>query len=561
MEIDILELMREHELILLFTVIGLGYLIGKIRILGMPLGATIGVLVAGLSFGHWGLSVDPEVATFGFALFIFSIGIEAGPSFFSAFREDGPKYIVLAVLVAVAGFLLAWTLSQLFGFANGFDAGLLAGALTSTPTLAGAQDAIRSGLAIIPEGAGRDEVLENVNVGYALTYLVGTFSVILLVRYAPRFLKLDLEAMARTYAQEKGLIRAKRGHDVTPDLIPIIRAYRAHPEDIGKTVAQRVAELNLRGMPLRIRRGSESLDADPDLVLEEGDVISIIASLDTYQRWAGDDTTIADEVLDAELLDYRIDAHEIVVLHAHIAGKSLKDLDLPRSHGCWANRIVRSGIELPVTEDVVLLKGDRLHVVGEDARLRSLAEQMGYIEEQIEETDLVTFSFGIAAGAVLGLVLFKVAGISFGLGTAGGLLVVGISIGYLSSINPTFGRVPAAARYLLKELGLMLLMASIGLNAGGGFLEGLITVGPLIVLSAIVVALVPITLGYGVGRKFLKLNPALLLGSLTGAMTSTPALKVITEAAKSSVPAIGYAGTYTFANVLLTFAGTYMMMI
>jgi putative transport protein len=157
--------------------------------------------------------------------------------------------------------------------------------------------------------------------------------------------------------------------------------------------------------------------------------------------------------------------------------------------------------------------------------------------------------------------VFKAGAVAIGLGTAGGLLVTGILLGYLSSINPTFGRVPAAARYLLKELGLMLLMASIGLNAGGGIVEGLLNVGPAIVVGALLVATLPIGIGYVVGRKLLHLNPALLLGSLTGAMTSTPALGVVTDAARSSVPAIGYAGTYTFANVLLTFAGSYMMMI
>lgn len=561
MEIDLLQLMHDNWLILLFAVIGLGYLIGNIRIVGMPLGSTIGVLIAGLLFGHWGLSMNPGVANFGFALFIFSVGIQAGPSFFSAFREDGPKYIGLALLVAVSGFVLAWTLSKAFGFENGFSAGLLAGALTSTPTLAGAQDAIRSGLAIMPEGAAREQMLEHVGVGYALTYLIGTFGVILFVRYAPRLLKVNLEAMARTYAKEKGLIREKWGQEATADSLPIIRAFRVQSNDAQKTVAQRAAELNLQGVPLRVRRGGQFLEAEPDLMIAEGDVVSVIASVQTYQNWAGDEDFVGQEVLDPELLDYRIDANDIVVLNGHVVGKTLKGLELPRSHGCWATGIIRSGIELPVTPEVVLLKGDRLHVVGEQGRLRRLGEQMGYVEQQVEETDLATFSFGIALGALLGLIVIRIAGISVGLGTAGGLLIVGIAIGYMSSVNPTFGRVPSAARYLLKELGLMLLMAAIGLNAGGGFVEGLTSVGPWIILSALVVALVPMALGYLVGRKVLKLNPALLLGSLTGAMTSTPALNVITDVAKSSVPAIGYAGTYTFANVLLTFAGTYMMMI
>jgi putative transport protein len=244
-----------------------------------------------------------------------------------------------------------------------------------------------------------------------------------------------------------------------------------------------------------------------------------------------------------------------------MVGRSIRELDLPRGHGCWPTGIVRAGIELPASEGVVLLRGDRLQLVGEESRLSKLAEEIGYVEEEVEETYLVTFSFGISLGILLGLFVFKAGGVAIGLGTAGGLLLSGIAIGYLSSLNPTFGRVPGAARFLLKELGLTLMMAAIGLNSGGGIVEGLSQVGPAILVSALVVGSLPLVVGYLAGRMFLHLNPALLLGSLTGAMTSTPALGVVTSTAKSSVPAIGYAGTYTFANVMLTFAGTYMMTI
>ena len=558
MEIHIYELLRGNGLLLLFIVIGLGCLIGNIKIFGIPAGPTIGVLLAGLFFGYYGLSINKGVGSFGFALFIFSVGIQAGPSFFSAFREDGPKYIALAALVAISGFLLAWFISRALGFENGFDAGLLAGALTSTPTLAGAQDAVQSGLAAIPAGMDEEKVMENIGVGYALTYLIGTVIVIMIVRYVPRLLKLDLEAMANTYAREKGLLRKSGGRNTATDTLPVIRAYRVGPEGAGKTLGQRKAEIGQAGAALRVRRDGEFLEATPELVLREGDVVSIIAGLSTHQEAQ---KMIGGEVLDAKLLNFRIDSHEVVVLSSYATGKLLKELDLPHSQGCWVNGLVRAGVELPISEEVVLQKGDRLHVVGEEVRLRKAADLIGYIEQDVQETDLVTFSFGMAAGVLLGLIVFKAGGVAIGLGAAGGLLVSGILVGYLSSLNPTFGRVPAAARYLLRELGLMLLMASIGLNAGGGIIEALLDVGPAIVLAAMLVAAVPIGIGYVVGRKLLRMNPALLLGSLTGAMTSTPALAVITDSARSSVPAIGYAGTYTFANVLLTFAGSYMMMI
>jgi putative transport protein len=557
MEIDLFQVIKDNGLILLFLVIGLGYLIGNVRVFGIPVGSTIGVLLVGLFFGHHGLTMSPAVGTFGFALFIFSVGLQAGPSFFSAFLEDGRKYFVLAAVVALVGLGSAITLSQLFGFTTGFNAGLMAGALTSTPTLAAAQDAVNSGLGGVDDET-RQQIIENIGVGYALTYLVGTILVILVIRYAPRLMKMNLKAMARTYARDKGLLVDRRDQPTTAETLPVVRAYRITRDSYGKTLSQRRAELSeADGVVLKVKRGNDLLDPDPKLEMQEGDVLSVIASLQTHQ-WVQNKIG-AEEVLDADLLNYHVVSHEIVVLNAHVLGKTIKELDLTATYGCFATGLNRSGVNLPVTDEVVLAKGDRVDVVGEESHLRRLASQLGHIEQDLEETDLVTFSLGIALGTFIGLVTFSIGGIAVGLGTAGGLLITGLALGYFSSLNPTFGRVPGAARFLLKELGLMLLMASIGLNAGGGIIDGMLNVGLPMLASAVVVSMLPLTVGYLIGRKVLKMNPVLLLGSLTGAMTSTPALATLNEAAKSSVPSIGYAGTYTFANVFLTFAGTFLM--
>ena len=152
MEINIVELLQNNSMLMLFLVIGLGYLIGNLKLGANALGPTVGVLLTALVFGHYGMEILPEVGAFGFALFIFSVGLDAGPGFFSAFREDALKYIMLALIVALCGFAMAWVAAKLLSFPPGFDAGLLAGSLTSTPTLVGAQDAVSSGLANIPEG-------------------------------------------------------------------------------------------------------------------------------------------------------------------------------------------------------------------------------------------------------------------------------------------------------------------------------------------------------------------------------------------------------------------------
>ncbi|MGD8640830.1 MAG: TrkA C-terminal domain-containing protein [Gammaproteobacteria bacterium] len=559
MEVDAYELLRSNGMLLLFLVIGLGYLIGNIKLGPMPVGPTIGVLLAALVFGHYGFEISPGVGTFGFALFIFSVGLQAGPSFFSAFREDGPKYIGLAFIVAITGFALSVLAAKLLKFDAGFAAGLMAGALTSTPTLVGAQDAVNTGLAMIPPGFDQETVLQNINVAYALTYLIGSVTVILVIGYVPKLLKLNLDAMARTYAKEKGMLAEKRSQGSTADTLPLVRAYKVREQGAGKTLAQRGAELNIPAVALRVKRGNDLHDVTPEMILELGDIISVIASLKTHKVMR--EKAGIEEVLDPDVLDYHINARDIVVLSPEVVGKRLSELDLPKNYGCFAAGLTRTGVELPLSDEVVLLKGDRLHIVGEEAKLSELGRRLGYVEEEVEETDLVTFSFGIVFGILLGLVVIKIAGITIGLGTAGGLLIAGVAIGYVSSIYPTFGRVPAPARFLLRELGLMLLMASIGLNAGSGIVEGLFSVGPAIILAALMIAIGPLSVGYFLGRRVLKMNPVLLLGALTGAMTSTPALDVVSKTANSSIPAIGYAGSYTFSNVLLTFCGTIMMVI
>ena len=186
---------------------------------------------------------------------------------------------------------------------------------------------------------------------------------------------------------------------------------------------------------------------------------------------------------------------------------------------------------------------------------------MGSEERRVQETDLVTFAGGIVAGLLLAQIDLQVGAINIGLGSAGGLLLAGIMVGFLRSQHPTFGRVPPAARFILMELGLMLFMVGVGLRAGGGIVEAVLSVGPLLFVCGAVVTITPLLVGYGVGRLVLRMNPALLLGARTGAMTSTPALSIVQSAARSPVPALGYAGTYALANVLLTIAGTVIMVL
>ena len=284
MELDLVDLAHKNVTLLLFLVIGIGYLIGNFKVGGISAGNTTGVLLAGMLFGHFGFPDVSGAATFGFSLFIFSVGLQAGPRFFSAFLQDGPKYIALSVFVAVFSVSLALAFSKVFRFDFGMTAGMLAGSLTSTPTLAGAQDAIVSGLVDLPEGMSAETAASNISIAYAITYIFGTVGMIVFIRYFPKLIRLDLPQSAKDLAKERGLTTGNAKKKGRVEKRPIIRAYQAKASAVGKTLAQLKQNANLLGKILQIRRGKKLLEPTPDLVVEEGDSASIIASLEDHQR-------------------------------------------------------------------------------------------------------------------------------------------------------------------------------------------------------------------------------------------------------------------------------------
>lgn len=557
MEVDLYRLLNENLALTVFAVIALGYLLARIKIAGIELGATTGVLLAGLVLGQFGLKIHELVGTFGFILFIFTIGLQAGPSFFTVLAKDGAKYFAMAVVVSVSAFCLVYGITQVLDIGAGYQAGILGGALTSTPTIAGAQDAIKSGLAPL-HGIDATQIISHINVAYAVTYVFGSIGVIFMIRFLPFIMGIDLPKEAKKLSHESGLGVSTSQQEMAKQL-PVIRAYKIPSgELVGMTIEQAIIAVGKRVLPLKVRRDGQVMDADPALEIHEGDIISVIGELSDHMRRGAE---IGPEILDRDLLNYQIVTKEIVVTSSDVVAKSLKELELLSQHGCIARAIIRTSVEIPVSEQVKLNKGDRLSVMGEEKHIARLADRLGRIESETTHTDLLTLSVGLTVGLLLGMITIKFGWLSFAIGSAAGLLLTGILIGFLRAQHPTFGGVPPAARLVLSELGLAFFMASIGVNAGHHLFDVMMTVGPQLVLIGLVVTFVPVMIGYLFGHKILKLNPVLLLGSLTGAMTSTPSLDVITKSAKSDIPALGYAGTYTFSNVLLTIAGSIIMII
>ncbi len=558
MELDLLEILHKSEPLALFVCIGLGYWVGNLSIGPIQLGAGGGVLLFGIVFGHLGFSASPAIGTIGFIIFIYSVGLQAGPRFFSVFATDGTKYIALAFFVAILGYGLAKALAAFAGLDPATAAGIMAGALTSTPTLIGAQTAVESGAVTIPPGETAESLVQTISIGYAITYVFGTVGLMLAIRFMPGWLKLDLPTIASDFARERGYDDGGTAQDVSQR--PLVRVYEVVSEAfIGRTLQAISDELREDEVVLRIKRADELFEPEPDFVFERGDRFSLLATPNRH-RQQRERFNVREDIMDDDLLESRIDVEEIILTKDAAVGKSPDALGINDRYGCFLSSIRRSQVELPLEESTTMQIGDVLTVAGERSMLDRLIDQIGLVEAKVQETDLVAFAAGISIGLFIGLITVKLGGLDIGLGSAGGLLITGIVIGYLRSRNPTFGRVPPAARFILMELGLVFFLVGVGLRAGGGIVDALQSAGPPIIVIGIIVTLSPLVLGFAFGRIVLRLNPAVLLGALTGAMTSTPALGVVQDAAKSSIPALGYAGTYAFANILLTMAGAAIML-
>jgi putative transport protein len=307
-----------------------------------------------------------------------------------------------------------------------------------------------------------------------------------------------------------------------------------------------------------VRRKGEDVPIDYDTRLELGDDVLIIGDVEHLLLHAPE---IGVEIADAEGLNVDVSSALVVVSNPQVIGKPVGEIRLDERIGALPLGVKRQRTEMPFSKDLILHRGDVITVYGPDFAIERLVRHVGYVERDVTETDLFTFALGIAAGIGLGTLSVTIGGLTIGLGMAGGLLIAGLLIGFARSIWPVFGRVPSAARWVLMELGLLMFMAGVGLNSGGGIVDIIQSAGFKLIGAGIIVTLVPVLVGYFFSRRVLKLNPAEALGGVTGSMTSGAALSVVTDAAQSNVPALGYTGAYAFANVILTIAGTLIMLL
>jgi putative transport protein len=544
-------LLQTNTGLMFFLVLGLGYILGNIKIFNFTFGPVAGVLFVGLIFGNFGFRISNASQMAGFALFIFSVGYQAGPGFIAVLKKDGFKYLILSLVVASTGFgiTLAWAVG--LELPPGMSAGLLAGGLTSSPTLAAAQDTVFAAKESFPDGLDKEAILTNIATGYALTYIFGLVGLIVMIKQLPKLVGIDLTKEAKKFQSQT------KEDTLSPEYITV-RTYKiTDPELINKSGDELRKEYWDQKSVVRVLRDGDRLSLDNAMPLHLGDILEVVGSRKFFTSVMG---KVAQEIHPDQETIVRQESAQAVVTQKNIIGMPISKLNIAKDFGLFLLNIRRAGKILDGGNDIILQSGDILNVIGTPSQIESFGMYLGYVERDGIKCDIITLSLGIVIGLILGTLSVSIGGISVGLGSAGGLLVAGLFIGYRRSIKPTFGQLPEATRWFLMEFGLLLFMAGVGLRAGDGILDALQEQGIMIILAGVSVTIIPILIGYIVGGKILKISPALLFGAITGAMTSGAALSVVIKEADSPAPSLGYTGTYAFANVLLVVAGSIIMM-
>jgi len=550
--------------ILLFFVVGGAVAVGKVTIKGYGLGMVAAAIVVGAGISAWASTYGVKMGLDNFAkslfyyLFMYGVGLRVGPSFINSLKGDGLKFTVLAVVCSVMGLLGAVYLSKAFDLPDGAAGGILAGSMTMSAAIGSAEEAVKQGVFKLDPGQTAEQVSGMIALSYGLTYIWGTVGIILICKYLPRWWGVDAKAAAKKYEQEKGVPNVDDA-GLTGYRPLSLRAYRlTNNETAGQTVRQFLNK-NAEYKIVNVVRGDERLGAPDDLVLQKGDVIALGGRLESMTANMG---LIGPEVPDSKVLNIPIDQAEILVTNKDMVGKELKELrNTPLAGQVALHHIERGGVTIPMGLHTQLERLDVLFVGGAKSSIDKAGEILGKIARPSTSTDLLTLALGMILGFLIGAISFPLAGSKVGLGNAGGLLVSGIIVSSIASRLRFFGSTPNAARNVLEDLGLVVFIAIVGVNAGAGLISQLTgAVAAKIFIVGFIVCTVPPIIVWAIGYHWMKINPAILMGGVAGARSHSGPAREAAKEIGSSVPWIGFPVGYAVSGVLLTVFG-YLAMV
>ena len=523
-----------QAVIVLSLIVSVGLGLGKIKICGITLGVTW-VFFAGILAGHFGLSIDHQMLlyaeSFGLVLFVYELGLKVGPGFFSSFRTGGVKLNVLGLTLVALGTLLAVAMTFGFSIPMADMVGIIAGATTNTPSLGAAQQALQQ-LGLSANGAA---------LSCAVTYPLGVVGVILAIIVA-----------RKTFVRPSDMKRAVSEETNQT----YIAAYQVHnPAVYGKTVREAAELINHHFVISRLWRSGHVSIPTSDTELIEGDrllvittehdapALTILFGEQEKTDWNADD-------IDWDAIDSSLISKHIIVTRPEINGKRLGSLRLRNSYGINISRVLRSGVKLLATPELVLQMGDRLTVVGEAKAVENVEKVLGNTATALRDPNMAAIFIGLTLGLLLGSVPIALPGVStpVKLGLAGGPIVIGIIIG---RFGPRLGLVTyttRSANLMLRGIGLSLYLACLGLDAGAQFLATIMRAEGLIWVSAgLAITFLPTLLMAFVAVRWAKVDFPTACGMLSGAMANPMALDYSNSTMEGDAPSVGYATAYPLA--------------
>jgi putative transport protein len=544
--------LRSYPELAIFLALAIGFLIGPIKVAGFNLGNVTATLLAAVVIGQLGITISPNVKSAFFILFIFAVGYGVGPQFVTGLSRDGPRQIIFSLVVLVFCLLVPYVAAKIAGLDLGYAAGLYAGSQTISASIGVASDQISR----LDLPADQIKAFTNqIPIGYAVTYIFGTIgSAIILAQLGPKLIGVDLEKACKEYevqmgggtaGSEPGLVSAYRRFEVRAYAIP------SGSDMIGRPVVELLP--GLRVFIERVRRGTTIFEADPQTMLQAGDVVSISGRREFLVEKVG---ALLQEVQDPALLDVQAELLDVLVTNKKVSGMTLLELaELPWTRGVYVRKITRSMVELPILAGTEILRGDILTLAGSQRHVEAAVKELGYADRPVETTDIAFLGAGIVLGGLIGALSYKLGSIPISLSTTGGALLAGLVLGWLRTIRPVFGRIPGPALWLMNTLGLNIFIAVVGITAGPGFVAGLKEVGISLFIWGVVATSIPMILSVYIGHYIFKFHPAILFGACAGVRTTTAALGMIQETAKSKIPALGYGMPYAIGNTVLTIFG------
>ena len=507
-----------------FLIIALGFMLGRIKIKGLSLDISAVIFIA-LAFGHWGVSIPKALGNFGLVLFIYTIGLQAGPGFIDSFRSKGKTLILITLLIVASACITGVGLKYLFGMSTPDTVGLIAGALSSTPGLAAAIDSTNSSSA---------------SIAYGVAYPFGVIGVILFVKFLPKLLRVDLQQEARRLEKER-----RSQFPVLKNALFKVTSSSA----FGRTLGQMHVRALTGAVVSRLRRGDEIILPKAHTTLKEGDYIQAVGSEDALKRL---EAMLGSRVEGELPLGHEQGIESLLLTKKDMINKQLGDLNLQGNFACTVTRIRRSGIDLLPSPDLALKFGDKLIVVGEKEGIKSVARLLGNDEKRLSDTDFFPIAMGIVLGVLFGKLNISLGdGFSFSPGLTGGVLIMALFLSAVGKTGPILWSMSGPSNQLLRQLGLLLFLAEVGTSAGANLVETFREHGLLLFCSGILITLVPMIVSAVIGRAVFKISSLDLLGTITGGMTSTPGLAAVDSMTDSNIPGVAYATVYPIAMVFL----------